>query len=63
MKECLKNFKDIIPDDKRDKYHLIFGKQIFDTYDTLDELKKDLYGKYSTLQLVAYIPSPPKEDK
>ena len=37
LKYTRDNIKDIIPDDKKNKYNLIVGSHILGTYDTLKE--------------------------
>ena len=59
----MKHVGEIVPKNQRHKYHLILGKQIIGTYDTVDEMHKAADEEFPFIACIYYIPSPPKEDK
>lgn len=63
MKRYLRHIHDIIPENLRQKYHLVLGDQIIGTYDTFEEMKKAELDEFMYVACVTYMPSPPIDVK
>ena len=60
MKLIRKNVEQInvlIPQDQRDKYHIIMGEQIIGTYTSLKDMNKAENEEFKYISCLKYIPS------
>ena len=63
MNTCMKHVDEIVSKNQRHKYHLILGKQIIGSYDTLGEMRTAADEEFPFIACIYYIPSPPTEVK
>ena len=56
MKRSMETIYDIIPLDQQDKYHILMGRQIIGTYDTLEDMTKAANEEFKYIACLKYIP-------